>query len=269
MKIIHKCNKTKRHLCASGSILLPLAQKWGLAGVVACGLSLIGAGNVSAASITLSTPSALVINVTPTEEGKFAKSNLGSFSVTSDAYAGYTLKIRGNSDDNALVDGDKKLPSLESTSGISETAFNTAAYNNKWGYKPSKFNGNTNDKFLPGPKFGGDIIDKTENANIDANNYTVELGVRISNAQAAGTYKGTFIISAVANDLRYSITYDGNGAAMDDMPENQSGTAPEGKSFIIGDAPTLEDYYFAGWCDKATMDETCSGKYISLGTVIR
>ena len=123
--------QTKRHLCASGSILLPLAQKWGLVGTVVCGLSLLGAGNVSAASITLSTPNKLEVSVIPSAEGTFAKSKAENISVTSDAYAGYTLKISGN-DDNTLKSGENKLESFEGISGIDEVTFNSAKYNNKW-----------------------------------------------------------------------------------------------------------------------------------------
>lgn len=255
MKIIPKCIKTKRHLCASGSILLPLAQKWGLVGVIVCGLSLFGTRNVSAASITLTTPQSLVINVTPTADGKFVKSNLGSFSVTSDAYAGYTLKISGN-DDNALKGENGELPSIAKTDGITEDVFNTAAYNNKWGYKPSKFKSNINDSFLPGPKLSGDIIDETKNADIETNNYTVELGARIDNNQAAGTYKGTFVISVVANDVPYNITYDSNGGAT--TPEVQHGTSAEGTAVTLASAPTKANYVFLGWCDKATTGEDCT-----------
>ena len=259
MKIIPKCIKTKRHLCASGSILLPLAQKWGLVGVVAIvALSAFGVQSASAASITLTTPQSLVINVTPSAEGKFAKSNAESISVASDAYAGYTLKITGN-DNNVLVDGDKKLLSLDGADGISETTFNSATYNDRWGYRPSKFKSKSNDNFLPGPKLSGDIIDETKNANIETNNYTVELGARISNAQAAGNYKGTFIISAVANDSRYSIAYDGNGADSD-VPKEQSSSAAEGTEITIAEAPTRESYYFVGWCTQKSVDETCDGE---------
>ena len=70
MKIIPKLNKSKRHLCASGSILLPLAQKWGLVEViVVVALSVFGARSVSAASITLEVPANLSFSVQP--DGQF------------------------------------------------------------------------------------------------------------------------------------------------------------------------------------------------------
>ena len=88
--------QTKRHLSASGSILLPLALKWRLVGVVAiCIPPAFGVQSAFAASLTLSMPSTLSVNVTPSTEGIFAKSKSGSISVTSDAYAGYTLTVKG------------------------------------------------------------------------------------------------------------------------------------------------------------------------------
>ena len=262
MKIIPKCNKTKRHLCASGSILLPLAQKWGLVGVVACGLFLLGAGNVSAASITLSTPSTLSVDVAPTADGTFAKSKPGSISVTSDVYAGYTLTVKGKADNNALTSGENNLPSITETAGIDESTFNSAAYNNKWGYKPSKKDSTENSKFFPGPKLAGDILDKTNPSSKQSTttNYTVELGVRVGNNQPAGIYTGTFVFTAAANDLMYSITYDGNGNGTTGTPSKQTGSAAEGAEVTIGNAPTRDKYVFLGWCSQQTKDETCAGE---------
>ena len=254
--------QTKRHLSASGSILLPLALKWRLVGVAVCGLSLLSAGNVSAASITLSTPSTLSVNVTPSTEGTFAKSDLGSISVTSDAYAGYTLTVKGKTDNNALMSGGNSLPSITETAGIDESTFNSAAHNNKWGYKPSRKNSTENSKFFPGPKLAGDILDKTNPSSKQSTttNYTVELGVRVDNNQPAGIYTGTFIFTATANDLTYSITYNGNGDGATGTPSKQTGSAAEGVGVTIGNAPTRDKYVFLGWCSQQTKDETCAGE---------
>lgn len=254
--------QTKRHLSASGSILLPLALKWRLVGVAVCGLSLLGAGNVSAASITLSTPSTLSVNVTPSTEGTFAKSKSGSISVTSDAYAGYTLTVKGKADNNALTSGGNSLPSITETAGIDENTFNSTTHNNKWGYRPSKKDSTENTKFFPGPKLTGDILDKTNPSSKQSTttNYTVELGVRVDNNQPAGIYTGTFVFTAAANDLMYSITYDGNGDGATDTPSKQTGSAAEGTAVTIGKAPTRDKYVFMGWCSQETKNETCDGE---------
>ena len=254
---------TKRHFSASGSILLPLALKWRLVGVVAiCIPPAFGVQSAFAASLTLSTPSTLSVNVTPSTEGTFAKSKSGSISVTSDAYAGYTLTIKGKTDDNALTNGGNSLSSITETAGIDESTFNSAAHNNKWGYKPSRKNSTENSKFFPGPKLAGDILDKTNPSSKQSTttNYTVELGVRVDNNQPAGIYTGTFVYTATANDLTYSITYDGNGDGATGTPSKQTGSAAEGAGVTISNAPTRDKYVFLGWCSQQTKDETCAGE---------
>lgn len=255
--------QTKRHFSASGSILLPLALKWRLVGVMAiCIPPAFGVQSAFAASLTLSTPSTLSVNVTPSTEGTFAKSKSGSISVTSDAYAGYTLTVKGKTDNNALMSGGNSLPSITETAGIDESTFNSAAYNNNWGYKPSRKNSTENSKFFPGPKLTGDILDKTNPSSKQSTttNYTVELGVRVDNNQPAGIYTSTFVFTAAANDLTYSITYDGNGDGATGTPSKQTGSAAEGAEVTIGNAPTRDKYVFLGWCSQQTKDETCAGE---------
>ena len=262
MKIIPKCIKSKRHLCASGSILLPLAQKWGLVGVVAvAALSAFGAQSASAASLTLSTPSNLSVNVTPSTTGAFAKSTKGTITVKSDAYAGYTLKIQDKDSNSALEGKNGSIPSITETAGIAESAFNSdSKYNNMWGYRPSKFHDVANTNFLPSPSATGDVIEtiNPSNSTLKSTDYTVELGVRVDNNQPAGTYTGTFVFTVTANDLKYSITYDDNNADGNN-PTNKSGTAPEGTQVSLASAPTRNGYVFLGWCDRETRGEDCSG----------
>lgn len=222
-------------------------------------LSAFGAQSASAASLTLSTPSNLSVNVTPSATGAFAKSAKGTITVKSDVYAGYTLKIQDNDGESALTGESGKLPSISNE--ITENGFNTdARYNNMWGYKPSVFNSSKNENFFPSPKQAGDVIDKTDPSSNDSvtKDYTVELGVRVDNSQPAGTYTGTFVFTATANDLKYSITYDDNNAD-GDKPTDKNGTAPEGTQIPLASAPTKTNYVFLGWCDKETRGEDCSG----------
>ena len=255
--------RNRHYFSANGPfLLLPLALKWGLflllvMVIVPC----LGTEGVSAATLELSAPTKLEINVQPTAEGVFEKSNQGTISVTSDAYAGYELTISGSGDNNALVSGSNSLLFLDDGTAISEETFRTNKnYNNRWGYKPSMKDGNDNTNFLPGPKMAGDVIDKTENANTKTHNYTFDLGVRVDNNQAAGTYIGTFVIMAVANDLSYTITYDKNADdAKLTAPAEQTSSAPESTPITIATAPTRDKYVFLGWCDQETEDETCNG----------
>ena len=255
--------QTKRHLSASGSILLPLALKWRLVGALVCALSGIAAQNVSAATITLSMPSALTVNVTPTADGTFAKSNPGSISVTSDAYAGHTLTVKGKTDNDALTSGGNSLPSITETAGIDENTFNSATYNNKWGYKPTKKDSADNTKFFPGPKLSGDTIDVTKSANPKVNTYSVELGVRVNNEQANGTYAGTFIFAVTANNVPYTINYHSNDATSGPGTP-QTGSGAEGSTVNL-DTATKRGYLFKGWCDNETNNTTCNGTTYQAG----
>lgn len=261
MKIIPKCIKSKRHLCASGSILLPLAQKWGLVGVVAvAALSAFGAQSASAASLTLSTPSNLSVNVTPSATGTFAKSAKGTITVKSDAYAGYTLKIQDKDSNSALEGKNGSIPSITEVAGITESTFNSdSKYNNMWGYRPSKFHDVANTNFLPSPSATGDVIEtiNPSNSTLKSTDYTVELGVRVDNSEPAGTYTGTFIFSVTANNVPYNVTYNLNGGT--GVSTLQKGDGTEGSTIAISKAPTRDKYVFLGWCDKETKNEACNG----------
>lgn len=186
-----KCNK--RYFGAIGSILLPLAPKWRLFSLMVGGAlaalimpSLIPIV-VSAASITLSVSPTLSVNVTPTVIGAFATSSNGTISVESDAPFGYELGIKSGGS-NALTSGANTIPSI--TENVDESTFKSdPKYNNTWGFKPSKWNGSNNDKFLPGPTATEPtVIDTTNIKPTGVTSYTITLGTKIDVTQPAGVY---------------------------------------------------------------------------------
>ena len=93
--------QTKRHLSASGSILLPLALKWRLVGVVAMAmLSAFGAQSASAASLEITIPGNLSVDVTPSASEAVAESQPAELKVSSDAPWGYTLSVKSSTGSN-------------------------------------------------------------------------------------------------------------------------------------------------------------------------
>ncbi len=260
MKIIPECiNKTKRHLCASGSILLPLAQKWGLVGVLTiCAISGVMAQNVSAATITMEVPSTLSLTVAP--DGKLHASSPATVKITSDAYAGYTFTIKSNDTSNALkTTNERTIESIDVAAGTNDFPLN------HWGFLPSKFNSQENTQYQPGPTDEAVTIDKTnpKSSSNSTTSYTITLGVKVDNETSAGTYSHNFILTATANDVPYTITYHMNeGTGISTL---QNGDLPEGDSIEISKAPTRAGYNFAGWCEQATTNETCGGKVYQPG----
>ena len=249
--------QTKRHLSASGSILLPLALKWRLMGLLTSGilaifvLPCVFTSIVSAASITLKLPEKLSLAVQP--DGELHTQQSGAIQITSDASAGYTFSIKSNDNTNTLKNGDRTIPSI-----TAETEDNGFAVNH-WGFKWSKKGGPTSIKYQPGPTTGTEL-DKTDQANEIENEYTVTLGVKVDSNTPAGAYSNTFILMATANDVPYTITYDGNGDGVTNVPKQMSGSAAEGNMVQIGTSASRQNYVFMGWCDQKTVDETCDGQ---------
>ncbi len=236
MKIIPNIIKTKRHLCASGSILLPLAQKWGLVGVAVAALSAFATQSVSAASLTVEIPTnPLTVNVSAS--GGFSEAS-GKVSVKGDAHWGYDLSIQAKNGDNALTSKEGNT-----ISSITEAKSKAQFPDNAWGYRFSKDDADTsNDNFQPGPTTKV-ILDTTESSG--NHDYTFTIGAKVNASQPAGNYSNTFTVTATANTVSYNITYDcknGNGCS------TQSGTSTEQGLKLNSAQPTKDGYKFLGYC---------------------
>ncbi len=230
---------------------------------------------------------AAILDITPSStSGTFASSDttdtsLG-FSVTTDNITGYNLSIRHASATSPapLVNEalSLNLDSLETS--VTESQFSTSAYVGHYGYKPSMLNSEDNSNYIPAPTTTPTPINVTQCANNTTNcntandNYTIALGANIDYTKSAGTYTNTFILTAVANNVAYTINYLDNtsDSSISNLPATEPASIATASSFTLSSTqPTRTGYDFAGWCDgtvthNATGNDTCSGATYSAGS---
>ena len=202
--------------------------------------------------------------------GTFGTSEPASFTVTTNNYSGYTLNIHASTNDDnysKLINGQSVLNSI-SAAATDETGFN----NGNWGFKPSMLNSDPNSNYLPAPTYAGTTIDETDGANPNntANTYNIAIGAKVDYGQAAGKYSNTFVITAVANAVGYSVTYNENTEdTVTDMPANQSGNATAQSIEISSTTPSRNGYTFINWCDSTTTTtsgvDSCNGNVYQPG----
>lgn len=224
----------------------------------------------STISMSLSTNS-LSLDIIPTADGKFAQSDNMTVSVSTNNYTGYKLSVLAdNSTDLVSLDNNNKtIPSLDSGTVIDENTFSTSStYNNMWGYKPSKYcteSNNTfqcanNTSFRASPPTTSDVIGVTNVANSTADDYTIAIGARITTSTIPGSYSNTFTLTAVANPVTYSITYN-NGNTTDtvsDLPASVSNATTYADNVTLSSTvPTRTGFTFSGWC--TVMPTTSAG----------
>ena len=227
--------------------------------------------------------------------GTFASSSeseLAKFNVVTNNYTGYTLYISGSDDEGDLTNTDTNLTSNNTIasieSAIDSTTFNTAEYNGKWGYLPSKYNSLDNTDFQPAPTPTGSVLDSVNipNAkksgatsdtvncvNYNCNEYTIGLGARVDYNTPSGTYTNTFTLIALANPVGYIIEYNKNTEdTVTDMPTVQAGNVDDTDVTISSTVPKRDGYVFIDWCDETpTITNgvtSCSGNTYQPGDVI-
>ena len=236
----------------------------------------------AATSLNLTVSSDTVkLNITPTRSaGTFAKSDNVNISASINNQTGYTLSIAGSSssDNNKLINTTSSSNYLTSVSEpTTEEAFSSltgTAYNNKWGYLPSKYctdpatrTCSTNTSFLPAPPSSGDILDVTDSANSTPNEYSLAIGARVDSTTKIGSYTNTYNVILVANAIPYTITYI--DSIIGDMPTDVDSTSESETVYISGNTPTRNGYTFNGWCTvaptRSTLTDTCSGTIYTQG----
>ncbi|MBO7657182.1 DUF1566 domain-containing protein, partial [Candidatus Saccharibacteria bacterium] len=192
------------------------------------------------------------------------------FSITTDNYTGYKLLIAGTNDTRELVNSASGTALESITTAMDAGVFGgdtATAFNGKWGYKPSKLNSTTNTNFLPAPTTSNlDTLDETDSANSTANNYIIALGARADYSTVPGTYTNTFVLTAVANNIPYTVNFNDNteDSTVANLPATISGDTTSTSVALPTTIPTRTGYTFAGWCDTVTTinangTTACSG----------
>ena len=201
----------------------------------------------STTTLTLST-SDISAEITPNNaNGTFVASDPATVSVTTNNYSGYTLGItaNNNTDNTKLINTDDNTAYLTSISSASAPAdFNVG----NWGYLPSKLNGAANSAYQPAPTTTATTLEATNAANPTANEYTIALGAKADYTLPEGTYENTFTLTAVANPVAYTITYDKNTTdTVTNMPTNLIGDTTATTVTISNLVPQRTNYTFLGW----------------------
>ena len=240
------------------------------------------AGVVEVPTLTMTTGQENAsVDVTPTSAtGTFATSataDEAKFTVQTDNYTGYTLTIKANDNAGQLINsttGDTLDSIAAATDQSTFTTGSAATYNNKWGYKPNKFNSTTNTNYLPAPTTTASVLDKTTIANPTANTYTIALGTRVDYTKPVGTYSSTYTLTAVANPVAYHISYyDGVNTAVIGNQQSETSTASitVNPTYTSGSAPTRSTYTFKSWClgtvNSSTTYNTTTKTYSNPATV--
>ena len=284
----------KRCFSANGFSLLPLALRPRLfCSVVLLMLVMTAIISVSFSGVVSATTSTLTLTVDTATlsldlkpvslEGTFARSsgsvNIG---VNTNNSSGFTLKFAASTaDDRTLSDGNGNGLSPIVTAVDADTfSGSDTTYNNKWGYLPSRMCTISNNvttctdnttNYFPAPTTTGDMLDVTDSANAssatsDDSTYTIAIGARANTSTKATTYEGTFVITAVANPIPYTITYNKNTEdTVTNMPAPSSGsvTTEIATNAVSNKVPARTGYKFLGWCSTTTVvadnADTCSG----------
>ena len=204
--------------------------------------------------------------------GTFASSTPAEIGVVTNNYTGYTLGISAsdNIDNTKLINTNDNTAYLNSISSASSAEeFNA----NNWGYLPSKLNGAANSAYQPAPTTTATTIEATNAANAETNIYTIALGAKADYTLPTGTYTNSYTVTAVANPVTYSITYNKNTTdTVSNMPSTQSGTIEDTDIKLSSSTPTRTGYTFQGWCNVTPTTnngtDSCSSTTYQPGDVI-
>ena len=211
-------------------------------------------------TMTSASTSANLDLVVANANGTFSSSSaseMAQFSVATNNYTGYKLFVSSTNDTKQLTNSTSGT-ALESVAYATDAGLfggdTATSLNNKWGYKPSKYNSVANTDFLPAPTTSASTLDETNSANSTANNYTIALGARADYSTIPGTYTNTFVLTAVANNISSTVNFNDNtnDSTVANLPASISSNTTSTSVALPTTIPTRTGYTFAGWCDTVT-----------------
>ena len=238
----------------------------------------MAAGTSVASSLNFySMNDAVSLEVTPSNpNGNFVSSSSSddiSFGIATDNYTGYTLMAKMT--EPAMIN-DKGGTILALTNAVSPTDFGASSntnLNNRWGYKPNKYNSIDNTDFQA-PSTTSAVIDQTSTSNMSLREYKIGFGLRVDASLPSGEYLNeTFILEYVANPAPYVVNFL-SGTADDivaGLPASFSGEAISAETIPLpDDIPTRDNYSFIGWCTIMPHAEPggdgCKSRQFEAGT---
>lgn len=241
------------------------------AGTVTSGLKTA----TSVLAITTGRPSADV-DLNPTPEGTFVMSDSAhsaNFGAYTNNLTGYTLTVAAADDSRQLKNtiGENVVGTLDSiSSAVSASTFqNSASYNGKWGYKPSKINSTNNDSFLQVPTTTIQTLNETSCANgtpscpNQVDEYSIAIAARSDYTKPYGTYTNTLILNMVTNPINYTVHFkDNSGDTVTDIPADINVSSASAINVQLSNRlPSRTNYTFRSWCDGEVTDggTTCNG----------
>ena len=272
--ILQRFSRTnKRGYSTEGSTLLPsvlrprlfgISISLGLAAIIGLTLN-VSDSPASAVSATLSVPEGISVNANPSVNNGFAESSNGAVSVSTGNQMGYTLTIKAK-DNNQLKNGSNVLNSI--STNLTADQYKTGDYANTWGFKPSAINSESNTSYVPGPTSSGITLAKTNANSTTAENYSLGIAAKVNNNTVAGNYTNTFVLTATANEAKYTINYNLNGGSGGSSKTTETGDIGSSTEIAINStaptAPSGKD--FLGWCSKNPGEgDTCDGVLVQPG----
>ena len=218
------------------------------------------AANTPSLSLSSSTIS-VQINL---NEFNILKTGNTTISVTTTNPTGYTLTLATSGTNTNLVSGSNTIPTLTANSSSNNFPIG------RWGYSLD------NNTFKPAPsKSGsGDVLASTTVSNTMANSYELYVGAKVANTQPSGNYTNSFTVTAVANPINYTLSFNANGGSNNPATQTVSSNAESHTFTIPSSNPTKTGYTFKGWCsstisgNNGTSAPSCSGSSYSSGASV-
>ncbi len=195
---------------------------------------------VTEASISINISSSLTLSLMP---GAFGATSQ-SVSVTTDNYTGYTAQLTNPTNSTDLVnvgDNTKTIPTITLPQGSSSITQNQ--FTNGYGFSTNGTN------YVPAPT-SSSSISLGNRTSAGSSSHSLYFGALPDINTSSGTYTKNFVITVVANNPQYSITYNANAGTdtVTGMPSNISVTPSNtGTITLSSDTPTRANYNFLGW----------------------
>ena len=207
--------------------------------------------------ISISPSNTAVIDLFP---GTFNSSSQ-TINVSTNNYTGYTLLFNTNTDTTDLVNTENDALTIP-TITLNESAEPQTPESFTIGYGYST----DNTHYVPVPGFITDgstqvAIADTINSSDHAGESSTELsfGAKVPVSTIAGDYQNSFQVTAITNDIGYTIEYKSNveDEVVSNLPENTIGTYNgSGVSTQLSQlVPSRYPYTFLGWSEDETLTQ--------------